>query len=107
MLCVIVLMASETCASLVLPSCDRLIDSSMSWAVSFAAWALRWASVRTSSATTAKPVPASPARAASTAAFRARILVWKAMPSITLIIFEILSLDALICYMEVNISASV
>jgi hypothetical protein len=30
-----------------------------------------------------KPRPCSPARAASTAAFRARILVWKAMPSIT------------------------
>ena len=34
-------------------------------------------------ATTAKPRPCSPARAASTAAFSARMLVWKAMPSIT------------------------
>ncbi len=33
--------------------------------------------------TTAKPRPCSPARAASTAAFRARILVWKAIASIT------------------------
>jgi hypothetical protein len=39
--------------------------------------------VRTSPATTAKPRPCSPARAASTAAFSARMLVWKAMPSIT------------------------
>jgi len=34
-------------------------------------------------ATTAKPRPCSPARAASTAALSARMLVWKAMPSIT------------------------
>ena len=39
--------------------------------------------VRTSPATTAKPRPCSPARAASTAAFSARMLVWKAMPSMT------------------------
>src|ERR1017187_3586343 len=38
-------------------------------------------SERTSSATTLNPAPASPARAASTAAFNARILVWKAMSS--------------------------
>ena len=42
------------------------------------------ASRRTSSATTAKPLPASPARAASTAAFSARMLVWKAMSSMFL-----------------------
>ena len=42
---------------------------------SFAAAALRCASVRTSPATTAKPRPSSPARAASTAALKARILV--------------------------------
>jgi hypothetical protein len=50
--------------------------------ISFAAPADRWASERTSPATTAKPRPCSPARAASTAAFSARIFVWKAMPSI-------------------------
>jgi hypothetical protein len=38
--------------------------------ISLAASALRWASLRTSPATTAKPRPCSPARAASTAAFR-------------------------------------
>src|SRR5450830_832872 len=37
-----------------------------------------------------KPRPCSPARAASTAAFSARILVWKAMPSMTPMISAIL-----------------
>ncbi len=49
--------------------------------ISLAAAAERLASERTSEATTAKPRPCSPARAASTAAFSARMLVWKAMPS--------------------------
>ena len=43
----------------------------------------------TSSATTANPLPASPALAASTAALRASIFVWNAMLSIVLIIFSI------------------
>jgi hypothetical protein len=60
---------------------------------SLAASAERCASARTSDATTAKPLPASPARAASTPAFSASRLVWKAMPSMTLMISEI-SLDA-------------
>ncbi|MNV57563.1 hypothetical protein D3C71_1499020 [compost metagenome] len=51
--------------------------------ISRAAWAERWASPRTSVATTAKPRPCSPARAASTAALSARILVWNAMESMT------------------------
>ncbi len=51
--------------------------------ISLAASAERWASARTSEATTAKPRPASPARAASTPAFNARRLVWKAISSIT------------------------
>src|SRR5260370_32135975 len=45
--------------------------------ISLAAVPERWASARTSLATTAKPRPCSPARAASTAALSARILVWK------------------------------
>ena len=44
-------------------------------ALSLAALADRWASERTSSATTANPAPDSPARAASTAALSARMLV--------------------------------
>ena len=55
----------------------------MSALISCAAAALRPARLRTSEATTANPRPCSPARAASTAAFRARMLVWKAMLSIT------------------------
>ena len=51
--------------------------------ISLAASALRCARLRTSLATTAKPLPCSPARAASTAALSARMLVWNAMPSIT------------------------
>ncbi len=51
--------------------------------VSFAEAAARCARFRTSSATTAKPRPCSPARAASTAAFRARRFVWKAISLIT------------------------
>mgnify|MGYP003346303890 CR=1 FL=1 len=45
--------------------------------ISAAALWLRSASLRTSDATTAKPLPCSPARAASTAAFRARRSVWR------------------------------
>ena len=43
------------------------------------ALAADWARRRTSTATTAKPLPASPARAASMVAFRASRLVWLAM----------------------------
>ncbi len=65
------------------PSATLPTDSSIRPLISLAAPAERWARVRTSEATTAKPRPCSPARAASTAAFNARMLVWKAMPSIT------------------------
>jgi rfaE bifunctional protein nucleotidyltransferase chain/domain len=49
--------------------------SSIRVLISLAAAALRWARPRTSLATTANPRPCSPARAASTAAFSARMLV--------------------------------
>ncbi|VWC52072.1 hypothetical protein BLA6863_08017 [Burkholderia lata] len=79
-----------TISSIVEPARDTSADplstfsaeSPISVLISFAALALRCASERTSPATTAKPRPCSPARAASTAAFSARMLVWNAMPSI-------------------------
>src|SRR6266404_1171033 len=61
----------------------------MSAAMSFVALRLCSASLRTSSATTANPRPASPARAASMAAFSASKLVCSVMSLITLMISEI------------------
>ena len=55
--------------------------------ISAAAVWLRSASLRTSEATTAKPLPCSPARAASTAAFSASRSVWRAI-SCTMVIFS-------------------
>ncbi|CUI28170.1 Uncharacterised protein [Achromobacter xylosoxidans] len=72
------------------PSATLLTDASISVLTSRAACALRCANDRTSPATTAKPLPCSPARAASTAAFSARMLVWNAIPSMTETISEIL-----------------
>ena len=83
------------------------IAASIFSAVSFAAAALRWASDRTSSATTANPAPASPARAASTAALRARMLVWKAISSIFFTIFATSALEASMACIAVFISAIV
>ena len=71
------------------PSSTRRAESSISSAVSRAALALRSARLRTSAATTAKPRPYCPARAASTAAFSASKLVWNAISSITLMILPI------------------
>ncbi len=91
----ILLISVATRSVFVFPSFDFTIDSSIREAVSRAACAQRWARLRTSSATTAKPMPASPARAASTAAFSARMFVWNAISSITRMIFAILPLEAL------------
>src|SRR5882757_2471086 len=62
--------------------------------MSFAACDERCARLRTSDATTAKPRPASPARAASTAALSASRLVCRAISSITLMMSEILREDS-------------
>jgi hypothetical protein len=61
--------------------------------ISRAAAADRCARARTSLATTANPRPDSPARAASMAAFSARMLVWKAMPSMV-VVMSPMRLDA-------------
>ena len=58
--------------------------------MSLAACDERCARLRTSEATTAKPRPASPARAASTAALSASRLVWRAISSMTPMMSEIL-----------------
>ena len=78
-----------------LPSSTFSTESLIRFLISPAAAAARCAKLRTSVATTAKPRPCSPALAASTAAFNARILVWNAMLSITEIISTILREDSL------------
>ncbi len=84
------------------PSVVLVTESVISSLISLAALAERCARLRTSPATTAKPRPCSPARAASTAAFNARILVWNAMPSITEIMSSILRALSLIALMVVT-----
>ena len=74
-------------------TCARL--PSISSLISFAERALFCASVRTSEATTAKPRPWSPARAASTAALRASRLVWKAMLSMVPMISDMRAAELL------------
>jgi hypothetical protein len=71
--------------AILVPSSAFSAEFEISVLVSFADSALFAARLRTSSATTANPLPADPARAASTAALRASILVWKAISSIALI----------------------
>ena len=62
--------------------------------MSLAACDERCARLRTSDATTAKPRPASPARAASTAALSASRLVCRAISSITVMMSAILCDDS-------------
>jgi hypothetical protein len=66
---------SAVSLAIFVPFSVLLIEPSISSVVSFAALADLAARFRTSSATTAKPLPCCPALAASTAAFSARILV--------------------------------
>ena len=87
------------------PSLLLNIDASIFCEDSWAAAALLCARDRTSSATTAKPEPASPARAASTAALRARILVWKAISSILFTILPTSLLDFSIAPMATAIAS--
>ena len=79
----------RTCSLSATPRAELSSDRSISPAVCRADSALRMASERTSSATTAKPRPASPARAASTAALSASRFVWNAIASIVLRILAV------------------
>ncbi len=95
-------MVWPACSASAEPSATLPVESSISDLISLAAVAERWASERTSVATTAKPRPCSPARAASTAAFKARMLVWKAMPSMTEMMSAILREEAWMSAMVVT-----
>ncbi len=77
---------SATCST---PRPTCAVEARISALMSLAASAERCARPRTSEATTAKPRPASPARAASTPALSASRLVWKAISSITPMIWLI------------------
>ena len=66
---------SPACVTNLLPPFTRITESSIKFLISPAAVAARCAKFLTSTATTAKPLPWSPARAASTAAFNAKMLV--------------------------------
>ena len=76
-------------SAILVPFSTKLIERSIKVEVFLLASALLEAKFLTSSATTANPFPAVPARAASTAAFKAKILVWEAISYIVLIIFPI------------------
>ena len=80
---------SAVLSAMPLPFSTADMELSISAVVFFAASALLVARFLTSSATTAKPLPALPALAASTAALSASMFVWKAMSSMVFIIFPI------------------
>ena len=86
------------------PCCISLIDISIRFLVLAAAFELSSAKEPISVATTAKPLPASPALAASIEALRANKLVWEAISSIVFIMLTtwlevsvILSIASIIC----------
>jgi len=74
----------------------------MSAFTSLDALAVDWARERTSVATTANPLPLSPARAASTPALSASRFVWNATSSMTPMISEILPDETVICAMALS-----
>jgi hypothetical protein len=101
-------MVSPACPTRAVPAPTFATESSISALISFAAAAERCARLRTSPATTANPRPCSPARAASTAAFSARMFVWNAMPSMTEMMSTILRDDSWIsCIVATTSSTAV
>ena len=91
-------------SAILLPFSTAFMEFSISTAVFWEASADLLARFLTSSATTANPLPALPALAASTAAFSARIFVWNAISSIVLMIFPISPEDVLISDIAASIS---
>ena len=96
--------APAVSSAILLPFSTEEREFSIRTAVFLDASADLLARSRTSSATTAKPLPALPALAASTAALRARMLVWNAISSMVLMIFPISPEELLISAMAVSIS---
>ena len=90
---------APACRASTVPLCTFSLESSINCLISLAASAERCARLRTSVATTAKPRPASPARAASTAALSASRLVCEAMPLMMPTMSEILTEDSLMSLM--------
>ena len=87
-------MSGSTESSVACAFCVACVDCAESVTISLAASLLRSANLRTSAATTENPRPCSPARAASTAAFSAKMFVWFAISLITRIFSLIVSTDS-------------
>ena len=97
-------MTSAVSPAILLPSLTARTEFSIRATVALEASDVLLARLRTSAATTAKPLPSFPALAASTAAFRASILVWNAMSSIVFMILRIWTAFSLISAMAPTIS---
>ncbi len=100
------LSASPLLLTSLVPVSTLLMESVIISPISLAALAERWARLRTSPATTANPLPWSPALAASTAALSARRFVWKAISLMTVRISLIFLLDLLTSSIDITASTT-